>query len=94
MLLDCILCPPLQGLGKTVSTISLMVSEAPPEDWGTPHYVPQRNAPPSAPSASASSGAQQGASTPPDAQASTSANGQPAHEADTSLQAESNLKGE
>ena len=70
-----------------------MVSEAPPEDWGTPHYVPQQNALPCAPSASASSGAQPGASTPPDAQASTSADGQPAPEADTGLQAESDLKG-
>lgn len=71
-----------------------MVSEAPPEQWGTPHYVPQRSVPASAPSASASSGAQQGASTPPDAQASTSANGQPALEADTSLQAESDITGD
>ncbi|KAK9822145.1 hypothetical protein WJX74_010771 [Apatococcus lobatus] len=83
-----------QGLGKTVSTISLMVSEAPPEEWGTPHYVSQCNAAAAAPSASASSGAQAGASTPPDAQASTSEDGQPAADADASLQAESSLQGE
>ncbi len=86
-------CHVMQGLGKTVSTISLMVSETPPEDWLTSEYVPERHKQPPAVSAATSSTAPAGIEGSADAQMSTSTDAQPCAEADSGTHAESLVSG-